>query len=68
LGESKIAVYKHIGGKIFPAMYATSPNAWGSESIPLNHAFQGLTAQREQPTEILESPIQKMILDLAANY
>ncbi|KAJ7315627.1 hypothetical protein DFH08DRAFT_657276, partial [Mycena albidolilacea] len=28
-GESKIAVYKRIGSKIFPAMYATSPNALG---------------------------------------
>ncbi|KAJ7321038.1 hypothetical protein DFH08DRAFT_970335 [Mycena albidolilacea] len=28
-GESKIAVYKSIGSKIIPAMYATSPNALG---------------------------------------
>ncbi|KAJ7301637.1 hypothetical protein DFH08DRAFT_978574 [Mycena albidolilacea] len=29
-GESKIAVYKCIGSKIFPAMYATSPKALGN--------------------------------------
>jgi hypothetical protein len=66
LGNNTLCKLRRLNGNTTYLPYNTACLQYNP--IPLNLAFEGPTAQIEQPTEILESPIRKMILDLSANY